>query len=144
MWFDALYDPYRLHAANAEGRRFPGRFQDRLRYQCPLKIPRIFISIPRLFKGSGIFVFSGESMDIADSDTTYFYLFLARNSLSNGSIGKPGDILYFYGGQIYGIDAQGKEIADLLDPAWSQSLEHIPFIRFDGKVEAGRNEAGNV
>jgi signal peptidase I len=97
--------------------------------------PRHFYFDPKLVQRGAVFVFTGEGMDIQDSDTLYFYLFPGKKQFVKRLIAKPGDTLYFYGGQIYGIDAQGKELQSLLDPPWFTSLEHIPFIRFDGKVE---------
>jgi signal peptidase I len=93
---------------------------------------------PSLVKRGGVFVFTGKNMDIHDADTTYFYLFPGKKQFVKRLIGKPGDTLYFYGGEIYGINAQGEELKDLRDPAWFRNLEHIPFIRFDGKVETPR------
>ncbi len=107
----------------------------------PLR-PAHFYFDPTLAQRGGIFVFSGENMDIPDSNTTYFYLFPGKKLYVKRLIGKPGDTLYFYGGKIYGIDAQGKEITALRNPEWMQSLEHIPFIRFDGKVETSHFRDG--
>lgn len=90
---------------------------------------------PSLVKRGGVFVFTGQDMDITDADTIYFYLFPGKKQFVKRLIAKPGDTIYFYGGEIYGINAQGKELADLRNPAWFRDLEHIPFIRFDGKVE---------
>jgi len=107
----------------------------------PLR-PAHFYFDPALVQRGGVFVFSGENMDIADADTTYFYLFPGKKLFVKRLLGKPGDILYFYGGKIYGINAQGKEITALRNPEWMQSLEHIPFIRFDGKAEASGLKQG--
>jgi signal peptidase I len=107
----------------------------------PLR-PAHFYFDPTLAQRGGIFVFSGENMDIADGDTTYFYLFPGKKLFVKRLMGKPGDVLYFYGGQIYGINAQGKEITALRNPEWMQSLEHIPFIRFEGKVETSGLKQG--
>ena len=74
-------------------------------------------------------------MDIPDVDTKYFYLFPGKKQFVKRLIGKPGDTLYFYGGKIYGIDASGHELTELLKSPWMDPLEHIPFIRFEGKVE---------
>lgn len=90
---------------------------------------------PSLVKRGGVFVFTGKNMDIADADTTYFYLFPGKKQFVKRLIAKPGDTIYFYGGEIYGINPQGEELTDLRNPAWFRTLEHIPFIRFDGKVE---------
>lgn len=107
----------------------------------PLR-PAHFYFDPSLVQRGGIFVFSGENMDIADADTTYFYLFPGKKLYVKRLIAKPGDILYFYGGLIYGIDAHGKEITAFRAPEWFQKLEHIPFIRFDGKVEVAEPNQG--
>lgn len=87
---------------------------------------------PDLVKRGSIIVFNGANMDIADSDTVYFYLFPGKKQFVKRLIGKPGDTIYFYGGQVYGIDAQGKPLNDLDEV---NQIEHIPFIRFDGKAE---------
>jgi signal peptidase I len=100
----------------------------------PLRTSHFYFD-PSLVKRGSIVVFTGENMDIADSDTTYFYLFPGKKQLVKRLIGKPGDILYFYGGQIYGISAQGKDLNMLRDPKWFKSLEYIPYIRFDGKTD---------
>lgn len=107
----------------------------------PLR-PAHFYFDSSLVQRGGIFVFSGENMDIADGDTTYFYIFPGKKLFVKRLLGKPGDVLYFYGGQIYGINAQGQEITALRNPEWMQSLEHIPFIRFDGKVETSGLKQG--
>lgn len=99
---------------------------------------------PDLVKRGSIVVWTGENMDIPDSDTVYFYLFPGKKQFVKRLIGKPGDTLYFYGGRIYGIDREGNELKDLRDPAWFQSLEHIPFIHFDGKVDVSGSQGQGV
>ena len=74
-------------------------------------------------------------MDVSDPDTMYFYIIPGKKQFVKRLIGKPGDTLYFYGGRIYGIDSEGHDLTELRDSAWIQPLEHIPFIRFDGKPE---------
>ncbi|MBM3184251.1 MAG: signal peptidase I, partial [Chlamydiae bacterium] len=106
----------------------------------PLR-PSHFYFDPTLVQRGSIFVFSAENMDIADSDTTYFYLFPGKKLFVKRLIGKPGDTLYFYGGKIYGIDQAGKAIDDFQKP-WFQALEHIPFIRFHGHVTTSGLEQG--
>ena len=100
----------------------------------PLRSAHFYFD-PSLVQRGGIFVFSPENMDMADTDTTYFYLFPGKKLFVKRLIGKPGDSLYFYGGKIYGINGQGKDLPELREAPWAQSLEHIPFIRFDGQVE---------
>ncbi len=84
----------------------------------------------KLVQRGSVVVFNGGDMDIEDADTTYFYLFPGKKQFVKRLIGKPGDTIYFYGGQIYGIDREGREFSDAV-----KGIEHIPFIRFDGKVE---------
>ncbi|MBI3901178.1 MAG: signal peptidase I, partial [Chlamydiia bacterium] len=107
----------------------------------PLR-PAHFYFDPSLIQRGSIVVFSAENIDIADADTTYFYLFPGKKLFVKRLIGKPGDTLYFYGGKIYGVDRKGNELTQLRDAPWAQDLEHIPFIRFDGKVETGSFKQG--
>lgn len=48
-------------------------------------------------------------------------------------MGKPEDTLYFYGGKIYGIDKEGKDITAELQQKRLEKIEHIPFIYFEGR-----------
>lgn len=104
----------------------------------PLQLSHFYFN-PTLVQRGSVIVFNSENMDIEDSDTNYFYLFPGKKQMVKRLVGKPGDTLYFYGGQIYGIDAEGKEIAHL---EHVNQTEHIPFIRFDGKVEAPTHKGG--
>jgi signal peptidase I len=95
---------------------------------------------PDLVQRGSIIVFNGANMDIDDVDTMYFYLFPGKKQFVKRLIGKPGDTIYFYGGQIYGLDAAGQEITELR----KLHLEHIPYIRFDGKAETPNAPKGGV
>jgi signal peptidase I len=86
---------------------------------------------PNLIQRGNVIVFSGDKMDIPLVDTTYFLFFPGKKQYVKRLIGKPGDILYFYGGRIYGIDKEGNEIQDFKQP-WFVNIEHIPFLRFEG------------
>ena len=97
---------------------------------------------PDLVKRGGIFIFTGEDMNIRDVDTLYFYLFPGKKQYVKRLMGKPGDTLYFYGGKIYGIDKEGKEIsAELQRP---ENIEHVPFLRFEGEVIASRTSSPGI
>lgn len=89
---------------------------------------------PELVQRSGIFIFTGENMDIRDVDTMYFYLFPGKKQYIKRLMGKPGDTLYFYGGKIYGIDAQGNDITEQLNLSQLNRIDHVPFIYFEGKT----------
>ncbi len=99
----------------------------------PLQPKHLYFD-PQLVKRNGIVVFTGEDMDIRDVDTLYFYIFPGKKQYIKRMIGKPGDILYFYGGLIYGIDFSGKDITPELQPPSLDKIEHIPFIDFDRKL----------
>ncbi|NBO24784.1 MAG: signal peptidase I, partial [Chlamydiae bacterium] len=99
----------------------------------PLTTKHILFN-PDLVQRNGIFVFTGENMNIRDVDTKYFYIFPGKKQYIKRMMGKPGDILYFYGGKIYGIDSLGNNINDLLQPKELSNIEHIPFIYWEGKV----------
>jgi signal peptidase I len=107
----------------------------------PLQASHFYFN-PALVHRGQIVVFTGENMDISDSDTVYFYLFPGKKQFVKRLIAKPGDTLYFYGGEMYGISAEGTELKELREAKWAQNLEHIPFIRFDGKVETPTNSQG--
>jgi signal peptidase I len=97
----------------------------------PLQASHFYFD-PSLVQRGAVIVFNGENMDIEDADTMYFYLFPGKKQFVKRLIGKPGDTLYFYGGDLYGVDGAGQPI-NLQEV---NRVEHIPFIRFDGKVEA--------
>ena len=96
--------------------------------------PAEFYFNPSLVQRNGIVIFTGENMDIRDVDTLYFYLFPGKKQYIKRMIGRPGDVLYFYGGKIFGIDGQGHDISPILQPECLAGLEHIPFIDFDRKL----------
>jgi len=89
---------------------------------------------PDLVKHGSIVVITGDKLDLPDVDTVYFGLFPGKRRYVKRVCGKDGDILYFYGGKIYGIDKEGREITSLLEDDNFRPLEHIPFITFEGKV----------
>lgn len=89
---------------------------------------------PESVRRGDIIVFTTQGMDMKDSDMTYFYLFKGKKQLVKRVLGKPGDILYFYGGKIYGIDHSGQDISLELQQKIFSHVNHVPFIRFDGTL----------
>lgn len=92
---------------------------------------------PEYIQRQGTIVFTVEDMDVPDSDTRYFYLFPGKKRFVKRCLGKPGDTLYFYGGELYGIDREGEAIS-FSDSSASKSaskIDHIPFITFEGRVQ---------
>lgn len=91
---------------------------------------------PQLMQRYSTVVFTVENMDMRDPDTLYFYLFPGKKQLVKRLIGKPGDLLYFYGGLIYGIDKDGKDISDQFQVKSLEGIDHIPMnFRFEGNVK---------
>jgi len=89
---------------------------------------------PDLVQRSSIVIFTVEDMDFRDPDTVYFYLFPGKKLLVKRLIGKPGDILYFCGGKIWGIDKDGNDISSEFQRPELEKIDHIPFIHFEGKM----------
>jgi signal peptidase I len=89
---------------------------------------------PNLLNRGSIIVFTSANLDVSDPNMLYFYLFPGKKQFVKRLIGKPGDILYFYGGRIYGIDSLGNEIKELHESNLFKEIEHIPFIKFEGKI----------
>lgn len=101
--------------------------------------PAHFFFDPNEVKRGGIITFTGENMDIDGVKMKYFYLFDGYKQYVKRMIGKPGDTLYFYGGRIYGIDKEGKEITHEFRSSPFENLEHVPFMRLDGKLRWLKN-----
>lgn len=99
----------------------------------PLRTDHFYFS-EALVQRSGIFVFTGENMDIRDVDTLYFYVFPGKKMYIKRLMGKPGDTLYFYGGLLYGVDASGNDISHQLQPGQLEKIDHVPFLYFEGKT----------
>lgn len=97
----------------------------------PLKTGHFYFN-PSLLKRNNIVIFTVQNMDFKDGNTIYFYIFPGKKLLIKRLIGKPGDILYFYGGKIYGLDQYGKDISSELQLSSLNHIEHIPFTTFDG------------
>ncbi|MEM1283725.1 MAG: signal peptidase I, partial [Chlamydiota bacterium] len=89
-----------------------------------------------LVQRTSVVIFSGDGIDLPDTDGLYFWIFPAKKRYIKRMIGKPGDTLYFYGGKIYGIDKDGTAINDFDDVPWMNHLEHIPFLSFEGRVQS--------
>lgn len=100
----------------------------------PLMAKHLYFD-PDLINRNGIFIFTGENIDISNGNMRYFYLFPGKKQYIKRLIGKPGDILYFYGGKIYGIDKEKRDITSDLNQEILQNIEHIPYLSFEGRVK---------
>lgn len=97
--------------------------------------PKHFYFDPALVMRGRTIVFTTENMDVRDANTLYFYFLPGKKQFVKRLIGKPGDTLYFYGGKIYGIDREGRDISSELQLPQLASIDHVPFIRFEGNVK---------
>ncbi len=88
----------------------------------------------KLLSHGDTIVFTTAGMDIANNDHMYFFILPGKKQYVKRLIGKPGDVLYFYGGQIYGFDKNGNRIEAFQKQPYLADIEHIPFIRFEGKI----------
>ncbi len=95
---------------------------------------------PQYVKRGSIVVITGDELDLPDVDTVYFGLFPGKRRYVKRSVAKDGDSIYFYGGKLYGLDKEGKPISSLLEDPLFSTLEYIPFISFEGKVDQKGND----
>jgi signal peptidase I len=133
MWFD----PYEIPTGSM---RPTLKEKDRLvvsktdfGINIPLRAKHFYFN-PDLVQRNSTVVFTGENMDIPDVDTMYFYLFPGKKQYVKRLIGKSNDTLYFYGGQIWGIDANDHDISDILQLHSLEKIDHIPFLDLEGKI----------
>ena len=95
-----------------------------------------FFFNPNLIQRMSTVVFKADGINLSDTETRYFYLFPGKKNFVKRLIGKPGDRLYFYGGQIYGVDQQGIDISHELQVEKLSKIDHIPYLSFDGRVDS--------
>ncbi|NGX42650.1 MAG: Signal peptidase I T [Chlamydiae bacterium] len=99
----------------------------------PLKAKHFYFDSD-LVRRTGVVIITGDNIPLPDQNTTYFGFIPYKKRYIKRLIGKPGDSLYFYGGKIYGIDAEGNPLEELLNDPWMEKLEHIPFLTFEGDI----------
>ncbi len=92
-----------------------------------------FIFDPDLVVRGNPVIWSGDNIDIPNNDTTYFWLFPYKKRYIKRLMGKPGDTVYFYGGQVYVIDNKGEPVDELRTHPKMDKLEYIPFTSFEGQ-----------
>ncbi len=107
----------------------------------PFKTDHLAFDPSRVKHGS-ILVITGDNVSLPDTDTKYFGIFPGKRRYVKRCAGLPGEYLYFYGGKIYCMSKDEKQVSILPDAELS-NLEYIPFISFDGSVEvASSNRFG--
>lgn len=106
----------------------------------PLK-PDQFYFNPDLVHRGDIVVFTSEGMDVRDQDDYFLKIFPTKKQLIKRLIGKSGDLLYFYGGKVYGIDAHGNDISQDYENLWKSGRTYVPFIHFEGKLASSHSSS---
>jgi signal peptidase I len=89
---------------------------------------------PSLVQRTSIVIFSGDHIDLPDTDSNYLWIFPYKKRYIKRCMGKPGDTVYFYGGRIYGMDKDGNEIAELSNSPWIENLTYVPYYYMDGQI----------
>lgn len=105
----------------------------------PLKTEHFYFD-PNLVERTNVVIFSGDGLPMRDTETTYFWVFPYTKRYIKRLMGKPGDSIYFYGGQIYAIDKEGNPIQELIDSPWLEKLDHVPFLSFRGEISRSNGE----
>lgn len=129
MWFE-------LYEIPSGSMRPTFREQDHLsvtKTQFGINIPLAtdhFYFDPRLVERTGTIIFSGANIPSLDQTIIQFMVFPYTKRYVKRMIGKPGDSIYFYGGQLYGVDKDGNPIRELIDSPWMKSLEYVPMLNF--------------
>lgn len=90
---------------------------------------------PSLVQRAGIVIFSGDNIDLPDTDSHYLWLFPYKKRYIKRCMGKPGDTIYFYGGKIYGMDEHGNEIRELVNNPWLEKISYVPYFYMEGVVD---------
>lgn len=106
--------------------------------QFGLNIPfqtKHFYFDPALVQRTSTLIFSGDKIPLPDTDSTFLGIFPYKKRYVKRLMGKPQDTFYFYGGKVYTLDSEGKQVEELLDSPWMQSLEHIPVLDFQGQTK---------
>ncbi|MBS4170765.1 Signal peptidase I [Neochlamydia sp. AcF95] len=89
---------------------------------------------PSLVQRTGIVIFSGDNIDLPDTDSHYLWLFPYKKRYIKRCMAKPGDTVYFYGGKIYGMDKNKTDQVELRNSPWIKDLSYIPFFYLEGLV----------
>jgi signal peptidase I len=100
----------------------------------------LFFKKPWLFNKEqlvreGLIVFTVRGMEMRDKEALYFGFIPGVKQLVKRSPALPGDTLYFYGGDIYGVDKEGKPFAKLAHASGLDYVEHIPIPSFEGETD---------
>lgn len=99
----------------------------------PLETDHFYFN-PSLVQRNSAIIFSGDGIDLPDTDSTFLGIFPYKKRYVKRMMGLPGDQLYFYGGQLYGMDHNHQPISGK-GVEGMEKLEYIPLTSFEGSVK---------
>jgi len=103
-----------------------------------LNIPLVtdhFLFEPHHVERAGTIIWSGDQIPLLNSDDIFLGILPYTKRYVKRLMGKPGDTLYYYGGQLYGYDKEDKPLEELLTSPHLSRLEYIPFLNFEGQMQ---------
>ena len=101
----------------------------------PFTPGHLLFSPDRIKRGS-IVVVTAEGLDVPDVDTMYFGIFPGKKRYVKRCAALPGDWVYFYGGDLFCLSADGKTLNRLQSDPSIPPREYIPYLSsFEGRVE---------
>lgn len=102
----------------------------------PFTTGHVAFSPDRLKRGA-VVVITAEGLDVPDVDTLYFGVFPGKKRYVKRLVALPGDWVYFYGGDLFCVSADGKTLHRLQSDPSIPPREYLPFLGgFEGRVEA--------
>ncbi|MDF2576790.1 MAG: lepB [Chlamydiales bacterium] len=141
MWFEPYYVPTgSMRPTLKEGDR-PLVSKTSFGLNIPFTTGHFYFN-PEQVSRTGIFIFTVENLPISDPDTTYFYFFNGKKRYIKRCMAKPGDTIYFYGGKIYGIDQDGRDLMELRDSSYISHIDHVPMGYFGFDYEPSSESTG--
>ncbi len=104
----------------------------------PLTAKHLYFD-PDLVKRTGAIILLPDNLAIRDTTAWNFGFITYTKRFIKRLMGKPGDTLYFYGGRIYGIDADDNPLPELITVPEQLRIDHIPFLDFYGHYKENSN-----
>lgn len=95
-----------------------------------------------LLKRMSVVLFSGEGLPISNNMTRYFWIFPGVKQYVKRLVAKGGDRVYFYGGKIYSIDEDGKDLKQVREGPWTEGKCYVPYYDASGQMSTFGYDAG--